>query len=111
MKIHTPIFTIGLLVFVTPFLGLTSIMEMIIIPAFGIAIMLISSTIRPLKDSGLEMSEEDIEDVDTENDKEVDVEEVEISIEETIEINDVEQDGEADEETEADSDDEENKEI
>jgi hypothetical protein len=58
MKIHTPIFIIGLLVFLTPFLGLTALIEMFVISAFGIAIMIISSTINPLKDSGLPASDE-----------------------------------------------------
>lgn len=46
MKIHTPLFIIGLVTFVTPFLGLPSSIENLIIAAYGIAIMLIVSTIK-----------------------------------------------------------------
>lgn len=48
MKIHTPIFVLGLLVFVTPFLGFTSNLMTIVVAAYGIAIMIISSTINKL---------------------------------------------------------------
>ena len=44
MKTHTPIFIIGLLVFVTPILGLPQIYEQIILGAYGLAIMIIIST-------------------------------------------------------------------
>jgi hypothetical protein len=45
MKIHTPIFVLGLLVFITPLLGIPSLYKMLIMSAFGVAIMIISSTI------------------------------------------------------------------
>ena len=50
MKIHTPAFIIGLLVFVAPFLGLPSYLETIVISAFGIAIMLIATNFNKAHD-------------------------------------------------------------
>lgn len=50
MKIHTPAFIIGLLVFVAPFLGLPSYLETIVISAFGIAIMLIATNFNKVHD-------------------------------------------------------------
>lgn len=44
MKMHTPLFVVGLLIFVTPFLGLPSYIETIIIAVFGIAVMLLVSS-------------------------------------------------------------------
>ena len=44
MKMHTPLFIVGLLTFVTPFLGLPSIAESIIIAAYGIAVMILVSS-------------------------------------------------------------------
>ena len=46
MKLHTPIFILGLLTFVTPFLGFPSNIEAVIVAAFGIAIMVISARIK-----------------------------------------------------------------
>jgi hypothetical protein len=46
MKIHTPIFIIGLLVFITPVIGLPQLYEQIILAAYGIAIMILVSTIK-----------------------------------------------------------------
>jgi len=43
MKIHTPIFIIGLLVFITPAVGLPQIYEQIIMAVYGIAIMILVS--------------------------------------------------------------------
>jgi hypothetical protein len=45
MKIHTPIFILGLLVFVTPIIGLPQLYEQIILAAFGVAIMILVSSI------------------------------------------------------------------
>jgi hypothetical protein len=45
MKIHTPIFILGLLVFITPILGLPQLYEKIIFAAYGIAIMLLISNL------------------------------------------------------------------
>lgn len=44
MKMHTPLFVVGLLIFVTPFLGLPSYIETIMVAAFGIAVMLLVSS-------------------------------------------------------------------
>jgi len=44
MKIHTPLFILGLLVFITPVIGLPQIYEQIILAAYGIAIMILVST-------------------------------------------------------------------
>ena len=44
MKIHTPLFILGLLVFITPAVGFAQIYEQIILAAYGIAIMLLVST-------------------------------------------------------------------
>ncbi len=41
---HTPLFLTGLLTFVTPFLGLPSYIETVMIAAFGIAVMLLVSS-------------------------------------------------------------------
>jgi len=49
MKIHTPIFILGLLVFITPIIGLPQIYEQIILAAYGIAIMILVSTINIVK--------------------------------------------------------------
>jgi hypothetical protein len=49
MKLHTPLFILGLLTFVTPFSGLPLLAESIIISAYGLAIMILVSTIK--KDS------------------------------------------------------------
>ncbi len=46
MKIHTPIFILGLLVFITPIIGLPQLYEQIILAAYGIAIMILVSTIK-----------------------------------------------------------------
>lgn len=46
MKLHTPLFIIGLLVFVTPFIGLTGYLEDVIFAAYGAAIMILVSSIR-----------------------------------------------------------------
>lgn len=53
MKMHTPLFVIGLLTFITPFLGFPSNYESIIIAAYGIAVMLIVSSIKLNKNDGL----------------------------------------------------------
>lgn len=50
MKIHTPAFIIGLLIFVTPFLGLPSYLETVVVSAFGIAIMLIATNFNKVHD-------------------------------------------------------------
>lgn len=50
MKIHTPAFIIGLLVFITPFIGLPSYLEMIMTAAFGIAIMLVTTNFNKVYD-------------------------------------------------------------
>lgn len=50
MKIHTPAFIIGLAVFATPFLGLPSYVETVIIAAFGIAIMVITTNFNKVYD-------------------------------------------------------------
>ena len=44
MKMHTPLFMLGLLVFVTPIIGFTQFLEQIILGAYGVAIMIIVST-------------------------------------------------------------------
>ena len=49
MKIHTPIFILGLLVFITPVIGLPQIYEQIILAAYGIAIMILVSAIKIVK--------------------------------------------------------------
>lgn len=61
MKIHTPLFVVGLLVFITPFLGLPRLIEAIILSAFGISIMILVSTImkRPIKNKPLKITEEE----------------------------------------------------
>lgn len=46
MKIHTPIFILGLLVFITPIIGLPQLYEQIILAVYGIAIMILVSTIK-----------------------------------------------------------------
>lgn len=46
MHIHKPLFTIGLLTFVTPFVGLPEDLRLIILSVYGIAIMILVSTIR-----------------------------------------------------------------
>jgi len=46
MKIHTPLFVLGLLVLVTPIVGLPQLYEQIILAAFGVAIMLLVSSVR-----------------------------------------------------------------
>lgn len=51
MKIHTPAFVIGLLVFVVPFVGLPSLVETIVIAAFGIAIMVVTTTFNRVPDN------------------------------------------------------------
>lgn len=43
---HKLLFIIGLLVFVTPVLGLPSMLEKVVIIAYGISIMLVTSTIK-----------------------------------------------------------------
>lgn len=45
MKLHTPLFIIGLLTFITPVVGLSDKLEALVIMAYGIAIMIIVSTI------------------------------------------------------------------
>ncbi len=47
MKLHTPIFILGLAVLVTSFLGLTAPLETAAFSFYGIVIMIISSTIKP----------------------------------------------------------------
>ena len=44
MKMHTPVFIIGLLTFVTPFLGLPSFAETVIIAVYGISVMIMVSS-------------------------------------------------------------------
>lgn len=60
MKMHTPLFILGLLTFVTPFLGFSSLIENVVISAFGVAIMIIVSTIRVKGDSNSEIATEEI---------------------------------------------------
>ena len=43
MKIRTPIFILGLLVFVTPIIGLPQFYEQIILAAYGLTIMILVS--------------------------------------------------------------------
>jgi hypothetical protein len=50
MKIHAPIFILGLLVFITPIIGLPQIYEQIILAAYGLAIMILVSTIKIVED-------------------------------------------------------------
>jgi hypothetical protein len=45
MKMHTPIFILGLLVFVTPIFGLPQLYEQIIFAAYGITIMVLISNL------------------------------------------------------------------
>jgi uncharacterized membrane protein YuzA (DUF378 family) len=45
MKMHTPIFILGLLVFITPILGLPQMYEQILFAVYGIAIMLLISNL------------------------------------------------------------------
>jgi len=49
MKMHTPIFIIGLLVLVTPLIGLPQTYEQIILGAYGIAILLLTSNLSFIK--------------------------------------------------------------
>lgn len=44
MKMHTPLFVVGLLTFVTPFLGLPSYIETVVIAVYGIAVMILVSS-------------------------------------------------------------------
>lgn len=74
MKIHTPLFIIGLVTFVTPFLGLPSSIENLIIAAYGIAIMLIVSTIR-LSDKKAFSENPEMENIEETIKKEITVEE------------------------------------
>ena len=46
MKIHTLIFILGLLVFVTPIIGFPKIYEQIILAFFGLAVMILISFCR-----------------------------------------------------------------
>ncbi len=50
MKIHTPAFIIGLLIFVSPFLGLPSYLETVVVSAFGIATMIIATNFNKVHD-------------------------------------------------------------
>lgn len=52
MKMHTPLFVVGLLTFVTPFLGIPSDLKMIILAAYGIAIMLLVSSLKLMRKGG-----------------------------------------------------------
>jgi hypothetical protein len=45
MKLHTPLFIIGLLTFITPVAGLPDPIESYVLMAYGIATMIIVSTI------------------------------------------------------------------
>lgn len=49
---HTPLFVVGLLTFVTPFLGIPSDLKMIILAAYGIAIMLLVSSLKLMRKGG-----------------------------------------------------------
>ena len=49
MKLHTPLFIIGLLVFITPAVNLPGAIEGIVIAAYGVAIMLFTSTLSSKK--------------------------------------------------------------
>jgi hypothetical protein len=58
MKIHTPLFVIGLLTFITPFVGLPNSITNLVIAVYGVATMIIVSTI------GLnQLTEDNIENV------------------------------------------------
>lgn len=60
-NIHKPLFTIGLLTFVTPFIGLPEDMRLIIMSVYGIAVMILVSTIKePVGDSKEEPTYEEI---------------------------------------------------
>ena len=48
MKMHTPVFIVGLLTFVTPFLSLPSYIETIVIAVYGIAIMILVTSCNKL---------------------------------------------------------------
>jgi len=50
MKIHTPIFILGLLTFITPFTGFPAGLESVIIAGYGLAIMILVSTIKKRKE-------------------------------------------------------------
>jgi hypothetical protein len=99
MKLHTPLFILGLLTFVTPFSGLPLLAESIIISAYGLAIMILVSTIK--KDSKFseeigmnDESEDYLEDATSEEveveevleDESEPVDEIEEEIEEEVEI-------------------------
>ena len=51
MKIHTPIFILGLLVFITPIIGLPEFYEQIIFAIYGIAIMVLVASVKFLSNS------------------------------------------------------------
>ena len=51
MKIHTPIFILGLLVFITPIIGLPQFYEQIVFAIYGIAIMVLVSSVKFLSNS------------------------------------------------------------
>lgn len=64
MKIHTPLFIIGLITFVTPILGLPPLIETIVIAAYGITIMLLVSSIKFSKKEGSTKVQDDFEEED-----------------------------------------------
>jgi len=78
MKIHTPLFVIGLLVFITPLLGLPRLIEAIILAAFGVSIMILVSTImkKPCKNAPLEKVEFEVESTPEITEEELDQEKI-----------------------------------
>lgn len=61
MKIHTPLFIIGLITFATPFLGLPPFIETIVIATYGITIMLLVSSIKFYKGESSTKVQDDFE--------------------------------------------------
>ena len=83
MKLHTPIFVIGLITFITPFLGFSPDLETIIIAAYGIAIMIISATIKSGVTEEIDGADNDF--AETETTEEPTYEELTEQVQETLE--------------------------
>jgi hypothetical protein len=71
MKIHTPVFILGLLVFITPIIGLPQIYEQIILAAYGIAIMILVSAVKVVKST--KDKKETFKETLTENSQEIEI--------------------------------------
>lgn len=63
MKMHKTLFLIGLLVFITPFLGLPSFIEMILVGILGIVIMAITAIFHFTEEAGKRWFETEDRDV------------------------------------------------